>query len=71
LRTEKANQQTLAELMSESRQEGRQEGEQAGIQKSKKEFAKKLLRKNYDVNEITELTGLSKEDVGKLREMMQ
>jgi predicted transposase/invertase (TIGR01784 family) len=49
---------------------GRKEGEANGIVKGKTEekleIAKKMLEKNFPIEEITALTGLSKEEIEKL-----
>ena len=46
--------------------DGYEEGLEKGVQKGKKEIAKKLLAKKYSIEDIIELTGLSKEDLESL-----
>lgn len=48
------------------RQEGLQEGIKDGKKEEKIEIAKKLLKKNMDIDEIREITGLSLEKIKKL-----
>ncbi len=68
MRAEKSEQPpTIAELMKEYRQEGKQEGKQEATH----HFAKMLILNNYGDEEIMKLTGLSKEEIEKLRQMMQ
>ncbi len=44
------------------------EGEKRGIMKTIKETAQKMLKKNMDLKDIEEITGLSKEEIEKLQE---
>ena len=48
-------------------EKGRKEGIKEGKQKEKEEIAKKMLVKKMDINIIMELTGLSKEEILKLK----
>jgi len=48
------------------RREALAEGLAEGEAKGKTEIAINLLKKNYPVDEIVEITGLSKEDIEKL-----
>ena len=45
---------------------GRKEGKEEGIKEGIAEVAKKLKDKNVDIETITEVTGLSKEEIEKL-----
>ena len=57
--------------LEEGREEGREEGIEKGIEKGKKEAkiktAKKMLLKNLDIEDISELTELSIEEIKKLK----
>jgi len=50
----------------EGRVEGRVEGEIKGVIKGKVETAKKMKKKDYDINDIAEITGLSVTEIEKL-----
>ena len=58
-------------LISEAEERGIEKGIEQGIEKGKNtrniEIAKNLLQKNIDINIISETTGLSKEEVEKLK----
>ncbi len=41
-------------------------GEKKGIEKGKRELAKRMLLANFDINQISDITGLSVEELGKL-----
>ena len=45
---------------------GLSEGRTLGIKDNKKEIAKKMKEKGYDINSIIEITNLSKEEIEKL-----
>jgi predicted transposase/invertase (TIGR01784 family) len=47
-------------------EQGREEGREEGIEQNKLDIAKKMLNKNMDINDIIELTGLTKETIEKL-----
>ena len=49
-----------------SKEEGFEEGESSGIQKTKVETARKMLEKNMKLEDIVDITGLSKEEIKKL-----
>ena len=53
-------------LTEEGRKEGEKIGEKVGIQKRNKEIAKKLLSKGMMIEEVSEITGLTIEEVKKL-----
>lgn len=38
-----------------------------GIQEGKKEVAKNMLKENYDIETVSRITGLSKEEIEKLK----
>ncbi len=46
--------------------EGRIEGEKIGIEKNKIEVTKKMLAKGMDINDVSELSGLSIEEIKRL-----
>ena len=50
----------------EGLRDGRKEGIVEGIKEGKVEIAKILLEKNMSVDEIVEITGLSKEEIEKI-----
>jgi predicted transposase/invertase (TIGR01784 family) len=68
---EAAKREGMEEGIEEGRKEGRKEGIEKGIEKGRKEekieIAKKCLQKGMDISEIIELTGLSKEEIEKLK----
>ena len=45
----------------------KEEGKQEGKQEEKEEIAKKLLKKGMSIEEIVEITGLTKEEIEKLK----
>ena len=57
-----------AQEITDARQEGIKEGEARGKEENKIEIAKKLLNMKMSVNDIVEATGLSIEEVEKLKE---
>ena len=46
--------------------EGEEKGKQKGEQKAKREISKKMKQKNMSIEEICEITGLTKEEIEKL-----
>ena len=44
----------------------REEGEEAGIKKEKKEIAQKMKKQKMPIKQITEITGLSEEEIEKI-----
>jgi predicted transposase/invertase (TIGR01784 family) len=48
-------------------EQGREQGIEQGITQEKADIAKKMINKNMDINDIVELTGLTKEEIEKLR----
>ena len=71
-----ARQEGREEGRQEGRQEGREEGRQEGIKegevrgedRKKIEIAKKMLEAKVDIEKISEFTGLTIEEVEKLKE---
>jgi len=55
------------EGLAEGRKEGREEGLAEGKTEERLEIAKKMLEMGLSVEQITEATGLSEEDVLKLK----
>ena len=58
------------EFIKEAREEGEksglEKGEKLGEQKNQIKVVKAMLKKNMDINEISEITGLSKEEIEKI-----
>ncbi len=50
-----------------AKKEGRAEGIEIGLEQGKVEFAKQMLNKNYAIDEIQSLTGLSEEVISRLK----
>jgi len=57
----------LREAIKQGRQEGTQEGREEGRQEGKLEVTKKLLNKGMDIKTISEITGMSEEEIKNLR----
>ena len=55
-----------AEGLAEGRAEGLAEGHAKGRAEERNELVKKMLEKKMDINLISELTGLTKEEIEKL-----
>ena len=53
--------------MSYGRKQGREEGEKIGENKAKKETAKRMLKRNMPIKDIIELTGLTQEELEKIK----
>ncbi len=51
---------------SDGREEGRKEGIEVGRKQRELEIAKKLLKKNTSIEEIIEITGLTKEEINQI-----
>ncbi len=66
-----AREEGIAEGMKQGMEKGKQEGHKSGliegIQKNKLEVAKKLLKMKLPIYKISEATGLSKEEIEKLK----
>ena len=56
-----------AQALYHAEQKGRQEGRQEGISERNIEIARSMLRKNISTSDISDITGLSYDDVEKLR----
>ena len=54
------------EALAEGKAKGKNEGLAEGKAEGKAEIAINLLKKNYPIDEIVEITGLSKEEIEKL-----
>lgn len=52
--------------MAEVKEKGLAEGRAEGRTEEKKELVKKMLKKKVDINLISELTGLTKEEIKKI-----
>lgn len=64
--TEKGLTQGIKEGREKGLQEGIKEGIQKGIQKEKRNTIKKLLEKNFSIEEIEEITGINKKEIKKI-----
>ena len=53
--------------MSYARKQGMKEGEKIGIKENQIETARKLLKKNVSIDIILEVTGLTKEELEKIK----
>ena len=62
-----ARREGLAEGLAEGRAEGHEAGLAEGQKVEKESIAKKLLEANYPIDGILEVTGLSKEEIEKLK----
>ena len=56
----------MAAQFDEGLEKGREEGIKEGIKKEKRHTAKTMFLKGIAVETISEITGLSKEEIGKL-----
>ena len=52
----------------EGREEGRLQGREQGIFKRNLEIVENMFKKKYKIEDIEEVTGLSKEEILKLKE---
>ena len=50
------------------REEGREEGRAEGVKQNSFDIAKRMLEKGIDIETISELTGLTAEEVSSLKE---
>jgi len=50
-------------LENKGRKEGRMEGIEDGIKKGKRDDARNLLKRGFSIDEVVEITGLSKKDI--------
>lgn len=57
--------------MNEGIAKGRAEGVKEGIKEGMKEVAQKMMSKNLPIRQISEITGLSKEEIEKLSKPLQ
>jgi predicted transposase/invertase (TIGR01784 family) len=58
---------TAEKLIKQGKQEGLEEGEQRGEKKAKLEDSRRMLAKGFPIEDICEITGLSRNEVEKLR----
>ena len=64
---QKARQEAIKEGMEEGIREGRQQGMQQGILKGRREITLKLLNADMSVEKVSEITGLSKQEIRKFQ----
>ena len=57
---------TLEYMIAEAKEEGIEQGEASGRAAEKLEMARAMKEKKYSIDEISELTGLSAEEIEKL-----
>ena len=57
----------LAEGRAQGLAEGRAEGRAQGLAEGSKDIAAKMIKKGYDLKEISELTGLALDEIEKLQ----
>ena len=57
----------LAYREKKGRTEGIEIGKTRGVEETKLATAKKMLSKNYPINEISDITGLSEEEIGGIK----
>ncbi|WP_153721095.1 hypothetical protein [Sporosarcina cascadiensis] len=55
----------------EGRTEGRLEGKMEGKMEERIHLVQKMLKKNYLLEDIADLTGISKEEISEIRDAMQ
>jgi predicted transposase/invertase (TIGR01784 family) len=58
---------TAEKLRKQGKQEGKQEGLEEGAKKAKLEDARKMVAKGYPIDDICEITGLSRDEVERLK----
>ena len=56
----------LCHAREEGEQIGMEKGEQIGLQKGKKEIVKNMLKANMTIEQISQMTGLSKDEILKI-----
>ena len=57
----------LEAAIKQGKKEGREEGKKEGRDEETQEITKKLLKKGMDVKSISEITGISEEEINNLR----
>lgn len=55
-------------MLAAAREEAIRQGLEQGIEQNKREITKRLLLKNLSIDEISEITGLSREEIQKIKE---
>ena len=53
------------------REEGREEGRAEGVKQNSFDIAKRMLEKGIDIETISELTGLTAEEVSRLKKELR
>ena len=56
-----------ARIAAENREEGREEGREQGHVEERREVARRMLTAGYEAKTISELTGLSEDEVKQLK----
>ena len=64
---QKGLEQGIKEGLEQGIKEGLEQGIEQGTQQKTLEIAKKMLNKNIDITTIEEITGLTKEEITKLK----
>ena len=54
-----------------ARESGREEGRAEGVKQNSFDIAKRMLEKGIDIETISELTGLTAEEVSRLKEELR
>ena len=60
----------LAEGRVEGHAEGRTEGITEGFEQAQKKMVKNMIKKNYSIEDISDITGLTKEEIIKIKQSM-
>lgn len=63
-----AREEAIRQGLEEGLEQGIEQGIQQGIKQNKKEITKKLLVKNLSIDEISEITGLSREEIQEIKQ---
>lgn len=61
----------MGDCLEEIEEEATKRGMEEGIQEAERNFAKKLLSRNYSDEEISELTGLELKEVTELQRTLE
>ena len=64
---EEDNRKIQNSLRIQAIKEGRAEGREVGLKEGRAEIAKNMLKENMDINLISKLTGLTKEEINSLK----
>ena len=68
---ETGREEGLEEGREEGRKEGKEEGRAEGVKQNSFDIAKRMLEKGIDIETISELTGLTAEEVSSLRKELR